>query len=121
MSHQERDTAHLFDMLDAAQSVTECVAGRTFDDYLGDRVLRRAVEREIQILGEAARRISEVYKDEHNEIPWRSIIGLRNVLVHEYGDIDHRTLWNVATQRIPELLAVLRPLLPQIRDATDGT
>ena len=60
-------------------------------------MLRAAVERNIEIIGEAARRISEELKQEHPEIPWRKIIAQRNVLIHEYDDIDYKQIWEVAT------------------------
>ena len=56
-------------------------------------MLRAAVERNIEIIGEAARRISDDLKQEHPEIPWRKIIAQRNVLIHEYDDIDYKEIW----------------------------
>ena len=75
-------------------------------------MLRGAVERNIEIIGEAANHISEAFREAHSEIPWKSIIGQRHLLIHEYGEIKHERVWVVATKRIPELIALLEPLVP---------
>jgi len=75
-------------------------------------VLQAAVERKIEIIGEAARNISATFQQEHPEIPWRGIISQRHFLAHEYGEVLQEKLWRVATGRIPELIALLTPLLP---------
>jgi uncharacterized protein with HEPN domain len=64
------------------------------------------------MIGEAARRLSQEFRDRHPKIPWRGWIGLRNVMAHEYDEIDHRRVWNVVKDRLPQLLEVLAPLLP---------
>ena len=112
MQPEERDAAYLWDMLDAAKAVSAFVSSRTYDDYRKDRMLRGAVERHIEIIGEAANRVSDVFQATHPNIPWKSIIGQRHVLIHEYGGIKHERIWIVATERIPELIALLEPLLP---------
>jgi uncharacterized protein with HEPN domain len=99
-------------MLDAAKAVAEFVSSRTLHDYRNNRMLRNAVERNIEIIGEAANRVSQTFQKAHPEIPWKSIIGQRHVLIHEYGEINHERIWAVATEHIPKLIAVLEPLLP---------
>ncbi len=111
-----RDPAHIWDMLDAARSVLFFVGNRTLEDYLEDSVLQAAVERKIEIIGEAARKVSDEFKESHPEIPWRKIVNQRHVLAHEYGVIDHRIIWNVIDESIPELIRMLEPLLPSIPD-----
>ena len=73
MSAPKDDRAYLWDMLTAAQAVMAFVQGKTLDDYLDDLMLRSAVERQVEILGEAARRVSPAFQDLHPEIPWRII------------------------------------------------
>ena len=67
-----------------------------------------------QTFGEAARRVSESFKDAHPEIPWRRMIAQRNVLAHEYDDIDDRLMWRVVTESIPKLARTLKGLLPAL-------
>ncbi len=112
MPPDNRDASFLWDMLDAAKAVVQFVSGRSFDDYVQDRMLRGAVERHVEIIGEAARSVSKAFRDAHPEIPWRPIIAQRHVLAHEYGDIEDRLIWRVATVHIPELIALLGPLIP---------
>jgi len=114
---ESRDPAYLWDMPDAAKAISAFVAGRTFHEFQTDRMLRNAVERNMEIIGEAANRISKKFQKSHPEIPWRNIIGQRNILIHEYGEVKNERIWVVATERIPELVALLKPLLPQVATA----
>ena len=107
-----RDPAYLYDMARAAEKVARYVHGRTLEHYCADELLRDAVTRNIEIIGEAARRISQPFKDAHPEIPWRRIIAQRNVLVHEYDAVSDQELWEVATVHLPRLLAAIVPLIP---------
>lgn len=112
MQPDERDGAYLWDMMEAAKTVQDFTSGVTFDGYKQDKKLRLAVERSIEIIGEAAARMSKEFRDAHPKISWKGIIGQRNVLIHEYGEIKHERIWAVATQRIPELIKALEPLIP---------
>ena len=106
------DISYLWDMLDAARAIRDFLKGKNFDDYAHDRLLRGAVERHIEIIGEAAKNISAAYRDEHPEISWSKIIGQRHVLAHEYGEVRHDRIWLVATVHIPELIDKLEKLVP---------
>ena len=112
MQPNKQDATYLWDMLDAAKAVREFVSSRTYIDYQKDRMLRGAVERNIEIIGEAARHISEAFQQAHPEIPWKSVVGQRNILAHEYGEVKHERIWAVATGRIPELIGNLEKLTP---------
>ena len=107
-----RDAGYLLDMLQHARGVVGALRGRTLNEYLGDEDLRLAIERRIEIIGEAARRVSERYQTAHPEIPWRKIVAQRNVLAHEYGEIQDDIIWRVANVSMPELIALLEPLVP---------
>ena len=108
----ERDSAHLWNMLDSARSACEFAAGVPFDTYQRDRKLQLAVERAVEIIGEAARRVSEQFRLAHPEIPWRSMIAQRNVLAHEYGEIKHERMWLLVTEHLPALISELEKLVP---------
>jgi len=112
MQLEKKDTGYLWDMLDSARTICDFVSGVSFPQYIQDRKLQLAVERAIEIIGEAARRVSEDFRAGHPEIPWQNIIAQRNVLAHEYGEIKQELIWKVVTKRIPELIAVLEPLVP---------
>ena len=108
----KRGTRPTWDMIETATAVSEFTAGVPPDDYLVDRKLQMAVERAVEIIGEAARRVSDSFKADHTEIPWRQIVAQRHVIAHEYGDIKQERLWLVATRDVPLLLKQLEPLLP---------
>ena len=92
-------------MLDAAKAINSFVTGRTFHEYLKNRMLRGAVERHLEIIGEAAKRVSQAFRKVR-------IIAQRHVLAHEYGEIKLELIWKVATLHIPELIGNLEPLVP---------
>jgi len=120
MPRDLEDQALLLDMLDSARAIAEMVRGMRYHQYTDDRRTRRAVEREVEIIGEAARSVSNAFQAAHPEIPWRKIIAQRPKLAHDYGDIQDEILWRVATTHIPELIAALEPLVtPPAQDA-DG-
>lgn len=112
MSADKDDRAYLWDMLTAAKAVVAFVHAKTLDDYLADLLLRSAVERQVEVIGEAARRVSGDFQDAHPEIPWRPIMAQRHVLAHDYGEIKHDRIWRVATEHVPELIVLLEPLVP---------
>jgi uncharacterized protein with HEPN domain len=111
MVPEKDDTSYIWDMLDAAKAVREFITGRSYQDYLIDRMLRGAVERHLEIIGEAAGKVSKAFCDAHPEIPWQKIIGQRHVLIHDYGDIEHELIWSVAANHIPDLIDKLEPLI----------
>ena len=106
------DAAYLRDMLTAATLVRDFVAGRTLEQYKADVFLRSAVERQVEIIGEAARRISDPFRAAHPHVPWRPIIAQRHILAHEYGEIDDPLVWRVATVHVPALIPLLEAMLP---------
>jgi len=111
MPHEERDPASIFDMLDSAKSVTRMVGGVSFEEFVADRKLYRAVEREIEIIGEAANRVSKQMKAAHGEVPWTKIVGTRNRLIHEYDEIRLAIIYRIATVHMSELIPQLEQIL----------
>lgn len=113
MRRDQPDEGWLWDMLDSCRAVCDMVRGMSFHQYQQDRRTRRAVEREIEIIGEAARNVSAGFKAMHAEIPWEKIMGQRHRLAHEYGEIQDEILWRVATFHVPELIPPLERLVPE--------
>ena len=114
MQLEPRDPAYLWDMLDAARSVQEFTAGVSYDQYLKNRMMQLAVERQLEVIGEAAGRVSEIFREAHPEIPWQPIISQRNVISHQYGEIKPERIWEVVDVHIPALILMLEPLIPPI-------
>lgn len=107
-----RDPAYLQDMLTAALAVRSFVTGRTKADYDNDLLLRSGVERQVEIIGEAARNVSDQTKAANPGIPWAPIQAQRHRIAHEYGDINDDLIWSVATIHVPGLIERLRSLIP---------
>ena len=108
MQPEQRDAGYLWDMLDASQTVEQLISGQDFTLYSNDRKTQLAVERSLEIIGEAANKVSISFRNEHPEIPWRQIIGQRNVLIHEYGEIKQERIWKVVEEKIPQLIEQLK-------------
>lgn len=102
-----REHNYLLDMLKAAKLAQEFVTNVDWDEFQTDLMRQSAVTRQLEIVGEAARRISEESKAEIPEIPWRQIIGMRNRIAHEYDRINSITLWNTIQLALPELISAL--------------
>ena len=98
-------------MIEAAESALGFVSGRSSDDLETDRMLLFALVRAIEIVGEAASRISAETRQAITEIPWPAVIGMRNRLVHAYFDINYDTVWKTVTDELPDLLPRLRAIL----------
>lgn len=112
MPRETNDAAYLWDMLDAAQAIIRFVSSSSYEEYQDNRMLRGAVERHLEIIGEAAGRVSFEFLNAHAEIPWSRIVGQRNILIHEYGEVDDALVWEVARVHIPDLIVKLEPLVP---------
>jgi uncharacterized protein with HEPN domain len=107
----DEDRTLIMDMLDSASAAIEMCRGMSFPEFETDRRTRRAIEREIEIIGEAARKVTEATQNSAPQIPWRKIIAQRHVLAHEYGEIQYELIWKLVQDRLPELVALIQPLL----------
>jgi uncharacterized protein with HEPN domain len=112
MQPENPDAARLWDILSYSQEIMDTLSGISFREYEKNKTLRLATERRIEIIGEAARNISQAFKDLHPEIPWRKMIAQRHVLAHEYGDIKHEIIYRLATIHIKDLIQTIQPLTP---------
>jgi len=106
---------YLYDVAHAAALATQFVAGKTFEDYAADPVLRSAVERQLQIVGEALVQLTRTDAATAARISEHSrIIAFRNILVHGYAVIDDRSVWNVLELKLPTLLREAEALLNEM-------
>ena len=112
MSHHDNRVC-LLDMLDYARQAQELVAGKQREAFQHDRVLQLALERVIEVIGEAANRISPEMRKRHSQIPWRNIVSMRNRLIHGYDVVDYDVIWSTATEDIPPLIKQLEAALGQ--------
>src|SRR5216684_6765107 len=95
---------HIRDEIDGVAAALE---GVTFTQYQESYILRRAAERAVQIISEAARALPAELLDRHPAAPWNAIIGIGNVLRHEYQRIDDRRVWEIVTVHLPQLRPII--------------
>ena len=98
-------------MIEAARAAVGFMTGRSRADLDFDQMLLFAVVQAIQIIGEAASRVSQDTRRATASVPWASIVGMRNRLVHAYADIDHEVVWKTVTVEIPAVLPSLTALI----------
>jgi uncharacterized protein with HEPN domain len=116
MSIKDRDAAYFWDMLQAATEVHQMVSDIGVDEFCNSIILCRATERCLEIIGESAKRISDPGKKNNPDIPWQDIIGQRNIIAHEYGQIDYELLYTTVTDDIPVLIYTLQAILAKIKN-----
>ncbi len=112
MQPEEPDCGALWDILEAARNVQEFIDGVDAEEFERDKKTHFAVISQIQILGEAAKRLSMAFRKSHASIPWQQIAGMRDVLIHAYDQVDLKRVWSVATTSVPDLIAYVEPLVP---------
>ncbi len=110
MSHHE-DSVRLRHILAHAREAAELVQGKTREDIKRTRVLELALVRLVEIVGEAASRVSQKTRKNHPQIPWVDIVGMRNRIVHGYDRVDLDVLWDTVTDDFPPLIAELEKIL----------
>ena len=94
-------------MLEAAKEAISFSENKTKNDLHSDRMLALSIIKSIEIIGEAASTVTKDFRDSHNEIPWASIVGMRNRLIHVYFDIDLDRVWDTLTDDLPPLISTL--------------
>ena len=116
MSPEDKDLGYVWDMHEAACQIREFSKGKSFEDYHQNKMLRLAVERLLEIIGQAAREISQKLIQRYPGISWTKIIGLRNILAHEYGEVKDEKIYLVATRDILPLIDQLKEILKEKKE-----
>jgi len=111
MRPEESDHARLWDIVRWGERLAQLVRNVTWEEYQNDMEKQIAVERCIEVIGEAARHLSDRFRKQHSAIPWREIIQQRNVIAHGYFFLEHDRLWRVATVEVPHLVERVAPLV----------
>lgn len=107
-----RDNASLLDIVQAGQLILQFAQGLSRDQLASDLRTQSAILYQIAIMGEATKRLSRQFREQHPEVPWDDIAGMRDIVAHQYDRIDLDIVWQVIQRNIPELLNVLVTLLP---------
>lgn len=111
---QRDPRAYLWDAREAAAAILEFVAGKTFEDYTNERLLRSAVERQFEIIGEALNQLCKIEPQWAERIPdVPQIIAFRNVLIHGYASVNDLTVWRTIDESLPALYETVTCLLDE--------
>jgi uncharacterized protein with HEPN domain len=108
--------ARLLHIRDEIEGVAAIAAELSFEEYQASYIHRRAIERAAQIVSEAAKALPKDLLARHSDAPWSSIIGIGNILRHEYQRLDDKQLWEVATVHLPALEPIVRRMLAELED-----
>jgi len=111
---RERDLVKCEDMRIHAQRARRFLASRSLEEFLADEMAQDAVIRCVEVVGEAARLVSQDTRKRSTGIPWALVVGMRNVLAHEYGTVDLEKVYDVVTHDLPELLTQIPELIAEL-------
>ncbi len=103
MSKIRRDGDYLLDIEDAIKRILEYTAGMNWDEYLQDYKTQDAVVRNLEVIGEATKDLSDNLTNQHPGIPWRDMAGTHDRLTHHYFGINHEIVWQIIEHDLPEL------------------
>lgn len=117
---QERDRALIFDMMLAARDALDFVAGMDEQAFLASRLHQNAVIRSIEVIGEAAGKLSLNFRESHPATPWREITAMRHRLIHGYAEVRLDVVWAVVRDRLRPLLAALEMAPHPTNDDADS-
>ncbi len=112
----QRDEEYLLDILEAARLAIRYVAGKSESEFYADVQCQDAVIRRFEVIGEVARRISEETRGALSQIPWSAMIGMRNIMIHHYDDVDMKIVWDSVERALPPLVDALERVLPPTRE-----
>ncbi len=108
------DDIRLKHILDAINEIEKYIENVSFEHFISNSMMFNASLRQLEIIGEASNRLSENLLNNHPTIPWARIIGLRNLVIHEYFGIDDITIWNVIKINLPELKAQIEKIIKNL-------
>lgn len=94
----------MIDILEAGEHIATYIEGLDYEDFLDSQLVQDAVMRNLQIIGEAVKRLSPETRVEHPDVPWREMAGLRDRIVHDYFGIDYEVVWSVIAEELPDLV-----------------
>jgi uncharacterized protein with HEPN domain len=114
MRERSRDKGRLEDMLKSITNVQQYVEGVSYDEFVKDTMRYFAIMKNVEIIGEAANLLTRNFRMTHTQLPWRQIVGMRNVLVHGYANISDQKLWQTATEDLAPMAVIINRYLSEI-------
>ena len=105
------DNVYLHHILDAIALIEEYTKGMSENEFLGNSMAHDAVVRQIEIIGEAARNISDEFREKHSRLPWGKMTGIRNKIIHEYFNVNYAIVWDTVKDDLPLLKKTINKIL----------
>ena len=99
----EEDKLYTQHILESITKIETFIGGLAFDEFANNRMAGGAVVRELSVIGEAAKQLSEEFKEKHGSIPWKQIVGMRDKLIHDYFEVDITAVWQAVQEDLPPL------------------
>jgi uncharacterized protein with HEPN domain len=105
------NTLYLGHIRDAVEKIERYIAGMDYDDFIRNDMMIDAVVRELEIIGEATNNLDEGFRKKHSEIPFRDIIDMRNILIHNYAGVNTKIVWDTCKRNLPQLKKIILEVL----------
>lgn len=115
-----RNQESLIDIAEAIKLIFQYVEGTDLKTLAANIEKQDAILRRITIIGEATKRLSQDFRNQHPSVPWKKIAGMRDVITHEYNEVDLDEVWTVINENLPQLLKYIEPLVLSENDETRG-
>ncbi len=113
------DREFIYDIIEACKRIERYLKGLRYDAFLKNTEKQDAVIRNLEIIGEAVKGLSDGFKNKHRDIPWKKIAGMRDRLIHFYFGVNLEIVWIVATEEVPALRKTLRKAIKRLDDEKD--
>jgi len=111
MPLSENDSAYLWDIDDACNDIIQFIENTSYRDFENNKMKRFAVERQLLVIGEAANHLSDECRDSNTNIPWKMMIGLRNIIAHDYGEVLVNRIYKIATENVIDLKSDIKKII----------
>lgn len=113
---EKGDRVRLAHILEYAEMISEWLSQVRKEIFFDNKQLQASIIRQIEVIGEATKNVSPSLKERYPEIPWKEISGMRDMLIHEYFDVDLEEVWVTSTEDIPELIEKIKIILSEMEN-----
>lgn len=108
------DSVYIRHILDSIERVEKYIKDVDEDEFARNTLIQDAVIRQLAIIGEAGKRISQALRKRHKDVPWKDVVGMRDKLIHDYFGVDLQAVWDTATMDVPELKKEVKKILKEL-------
>ncbi|MCC7355982.1 MAG: DUF86 domain-containing protein [Anaerolineae bacterium] len=107
---KRRDADYLNDVREAMERIAIYTSGLTYDQFMADTKTQDAIVRNLEVIGEATKKLSSSLRDSYPQIPWKNLAGVRDKLIHDYFGVNYEIVWTIAQKELPTLLSQIESL-----------